>query len=635
MSIRKSLVFKLALPVPIVILLCLAIAWFLVPNIVIGNALDAATQAGLQTAKQFKIIRGYYTENIIKKAKATGGLKPAIDHAGQPDAIPLPATLIHDLSNLLSAENTTMALYSAYPFPNREGRVMDDFMKSAWAFLNENPDQVFKRQEVRDGKTVMRIAIADKMAVQACVDCHNAHPQTPKNDWQLGDVRGVLEIDSNVDQALAAASSLKDNILLGIFLAGLAILAVVIAGASAISRPIKKMTGAMGKIAHGELDTDVPCLERHDELGHMAKALEVFKENTGRNVELEAEQAEQRQQKEAEEAEQKRHDAAVAAERERVAESFSQAMAAVSQKDFSYRITDDFPPDYQKLKEDFNETFTQLSMIIDRIGDASAHILSSSGEITVAADNLAGRTEQQAATVEETAAALEEITSAMKSASERANEASGLVATAKDNAEKSGNVVRKAIDAMNKIETSAGEITNIIDVIDDISFQTNLLALNAGVEAARAGEAGQGFAVVATEVRELAQRSATAASEIKTLIETSGENVKAGAALVNDTGDALETIVTDVGKINQHVEAISGAAGEQSLGLQEIDKSVNNIDRGTQQNAAVAEEASAASQTLKQEVASIDRMLREFKTSASASKAAPAEGGDDPLLAAG
>ncbi|WP_169054278.1 methyl-accepting chemotaxis protein [Nitratireductor sp. XY-223] len=614
MSFRKSLVFKLALPVPVVILICLVIAWAVIPNIVVNNALDAATQAGLQTANQFKTIRGYYTQNVIRKAKATGGLKPAIDHADQPDAIPLPATLIHDLSALLAAENTTMALYSAYPFPNRQDRVMDDFMTSAWAFLNENPDQVFKRQEVRDGSTVMRIAIADKMAVQGCVDCHNAHPQTPKSDWHVGDVRGVLEINSNVDQAMTAAANLKDNILIGIFVAGLAILAVVIAGARAISGPINKMTGAMGDIANGRLDTDVPCLERQDELGQMANALEVFKENTERNVELEAEKAEQRQRKETADAEQKRQDEAVAAERERVADSFSQAMTAISRKDFSYRIAEEFPPDYQKLKDDFNETFTLLSEIIDRISDASAQILSSSGEITVAADNLAGRTEQQAATVEETAAALEEITSAMKSSSERASEASGLVATAKDNAENSGTVVRKAIDAMNKIEASAAEITNIIDVIDDISFQTNLLALNAGVEAARAGEAGQGFAVVASEVRELAQRSTAAAGQIKTLIETSGENVRAGAALVNETGEALETIVADVGQINEHVSAISGTTGEQSVALQEIDNSVNNIDQGTQQTAAIAEEASAASQTLKQEVAGIDAMLREFKT---------------------
>lgn len=614
MRFNKSIIFKLALPVPVIILACLVGAWLTIPGMIAGSAVDAATQSALQTARQFKVIRGYYTKNIIKKAKANGSLKPSIDHAKRPDGIPLPATLIHDLSKLLAKENTTMSLYSAFPFPNRKDRVMDEFMQNAWAFLSKNPDQTFKQLVTHNGKSVLRVAIADRMAADACVNCHNAHPQTPKNDWKLGDVRGVLEIDSNVDHVLLAASDLNNQIIAGIFVAGLVLLVVVVFGARAVSRPINQMTTSMRHIADDDLTTDVPHLDRSDEVGHMAGALQVFKEKAVRNKELEAEQAEHDQRLAEGQEKQKQKDDAAAAERNLVTRSFSNAMSSIAKKDLSYRIVEEFPAAYQDLKDDFNRTFEQLAETINHIRTASAQIMAGSQEINTASDNLARRTEQQAETVAETATAVEETTSTVTSSADRANDAAKLVAASRTNAQGASNVVREAVSAMGKIENSAGEIASITDVIDEIAFQTNLLALNAGVEAARAGDAGAGFAVVAQEVRGLAQRSAEAAKEIKQLIDASGADVKTGSSLVSDTGRALEAIVSEVTEINGHVDAISAAASEQSTGLQEINQSVNQIDQGTQQNAAVAEETLAASRCLSEEVAKIDQMLAEFNT---------------------
>ncbi|MFT4185350.1 MAG: methyl-accepting chemotaxis protein, partial [Rhizobium sp.] len=207
----------------------------------------------------------------------------------------------------------------------------------------------------------------------------------------------------------------------------------------------------------------------------------------------------------------------------------------------------------------------------------------------------------------------EEITTTVKDSSSRAEEAGQLVGRTRQHAEHSGQVVRDAIGAMDQIENSSREISNIIGVIDEIAFQTNLLALNAGVEAARAGEAGKGFAVVAQEVRELAQRSATAAKEIKTLITASGGYVQNGVSLVTKAGSALQEIATQVNDINANVVAIVEASREQSTALGEINQAVNTVDQGTQQNAAMVEEQTAASHSLAREAAALFELLEQFK----------------------
>ncbi|MDP3526286.1 MAG: globin-coupled sensor protein [Hoeflea sp.] len=303
---------------------------------------------------------------------------------------------------------------------------------------------------------------------------------------------------------------------------------------------------------------------------------------------------------------------AIASERNMVSDCFGRAMAAIADKNLSYRITDDLPEAYHGLRDDFNRALEQLGQTVDRINSSASQIHAGSEQIRAAADDLAKRTEHQAASLEQTAAALEEITTTVKDSSKRADEAGQLVAKTKAGAERSGQVVQQAVAAMGAIETSSKEITNIIGVIDEIAFQTNLLALNAGVEAARAGDAGKGFAVVAQEVRELAQRSAKAAKEIKGLITTSGEQVKSGVALVDETGKALSTIVTEVNEINRNIVAIVESAKEQSTALGEINTAVNTMDQNTQHNAAMVEETNASSHTLVQEVERIARMLGEF-----------------------
>ena len=286
------------------------------------------------------------------------------------------------------------------------------------------------------------------------------------------------------------------------------------------------------------------------------------------------------------------------AEQDRALAALEDALSILAKGDLRASISQDLGSDFDALKSKFNTAVAKLNEAFLDISSAISQSASDTRELSGATDDMARRTEQQAAALEQTAAALEQITTISQQSSERTKQAREVVSQTSEQATQSGHTVTEAIAAMGKIEESSKKITQIITVIDEISFQTNLLALNAGVEAARAGEAGRGFAVVAQEVRELAQRSASAAREIKELIEASFNDVLTGVELVNKTGDALGSIGSQVQIISEHFATISQAAQEQSTGISEINSSVNAMDQITQQNAAMVEQTNAATQNL-------------------------------------
>jgi methyl-accepting chemotaxis protein len=501
--------------------------------------------------------------------------------------------------------------------------------------------------------------------------------RSPLSKGQMEEIRLVLEEMRNEERsALAQRNAAQDEAfrqLLQISAIGLGVLLLVIAIAivttrRTVVRPVQEMTATMRGLAGGDLDVAVAGAEYSDEVGEMARALQVFKDGMIARRDAEAEVERQRvESDERRQARQAQEQAAAAEIAELVAAVASGDVArrlAVAGKEGLYlaiaeginklsaavdgmlgelgsvldamadgrldrRITGNYDGAFGRLKDDTNRMADRLSQIVGRLGAAAGQVRSAADEISAGSQDLASRTESQAATIEQTAASMHEVTATVKQNADNAQAANQLAVAARDTAEKGGSVVGDAVAAVTQIEQSAQKISDIVGLIDEIAFQTNLLALNASVEAARAGEAGKGFAVVAQEVRALAQRSANAGKDIKALIADSNAQVKTGADLVGRTGRSLAEIVVAIKKVSDIVAEIAAASREQATGLEQINTAVAGMDEMTQRNAALVEQTTAAAQALNGQAIELADAVGFFRTgavaaSAAASAAAPA-----------
>ena len=462
-------------------------------------------------------------------------------------------------------------------------------------------------------------------------------------------------VQTRQDALGPAGAALAEGTLGLVLLAGIAALVTGTVLAVAIGRglsgAIKAIARRMRQLADGDLDLELDQHQRH-EIGQMVEALTVFRDNGRAMREMDAEKA-QLAAREAREQDiradlqarvQQVVSAAVAGDfSERIETVYDepelagfarsvnlvmetvdrglsetgQVLAAMAEADLSRRVEGHYEGAFARLKADTNAMADTFADIVGRLRGTSQALKLATGEILAGANDLSGRTTRQAATIEETSASMEQLASAVSQNAHQAEDALAKTLAASDLAEKGGAVMGQANAAMERITASSAKVSDIIKMIDDIAFQTNLLALNASVEAARAGEAGEGFAVVAIEVRRLAQSAAQASSEVKALIEQSSTEVDGGSRLVAHAAETLREIREAVTENAEIVHTISAASREQAAAISEVSDSVRQLDEMTQHNAALVEETNATIEQTESQVSTLDGIVARFALGAS------------------
>ncbi len=432
---------------------------------------------------------------------------------------------------------------------------------------------------------------------------------------------------------------------------GLLVVAAIISliFARSVTKPITRLTGTMKALAEGDLEVEVKGAGRSDEIGEMARTVEVFRENALKISSMTDEEragSERRrverttmmqalqqafgqvvnaavrgdfsQRVEAEFPDRELNEIAASINNlvetvDRGLGETGRVLSALAQTDLTHRVEGDYQGAFEQLKTDTNAVAEKLGEIVGRLKDTSRTLKTATSEILSGANDLSERTTRQAATIEETSATMEQLSSTVLQNAQRAKDASVVAASVTRTAEEGGDVMHKATDAMERITASSGKISNIIGLIDDIAFQTNLLALNASVEAARAGEAGKGFAVVAVEVRRLAQSAAQASSEVKGLIEQSGAEVKTGSKLVTEAAQKLEAMLAAARSSNELMDGIAKQSQDQAASIEEVNAAVRQMDEMTQHNAALVEETNASIERTEEQAVELDRIVEVFQ----------------------
>ncbi|MCP4827218.1 MAG: HAMP domain-containing protein [Shimia sp.] len=517
-------------------------------------------------------------------------------------------------NTLIKAFESELALAQTFVAPPVAAAVWDfntDGAEGAIAGVTQMENALFARVFV-DGELFSKVAVegadqtgwdegvAEILAMEEAEarleDNHVAYVKFPIHHTD-GSVVAVMVMGFYDGVIQAVVNELYMQSLIAVAAICLVMSGIVYFAAAGVTRPLAAIVARISALREGDTASEVPATNRKDELGRLARAVLEFVETIKANKTMEDQARE------------------TAREQSAVVNELADGLNHLAQGQLSHRITSEFSSDYEMLRADFNKTAEALDDVIGRVLGTITQIEGETGEMAEGTQNLAKRTEAQAATLEETAAAIGSIADSVQGASDQTKSVENTVDATKTDALRGGEIVKSAIEAMQDIKDSAGKISEINRVIEDISFQTNLLALNAGVEAARAGDSGRGFAVVASEVRSLALRSATSAHEIKELIDTSSDQVEIGVDLVDQAGKAIEGIILKIQNVSKLAIQIADSSRDQATAITEINSGVMDLDRVTQQNASLVDRSSEQGRALQKAARELAELVASFRPS--------------------